>query len=561
MSESYDLLIRGGDILDGSGSPARRGDVAIRDGRIAALGEVSGSARETLDASGCAVAPGFVDIHTHYDAQIFWDRLLSISPWHGVTSVVMGNCGFGIAPTRAEHRDLILRTLENVEGMSLAALHAGVGEDWPFESFPEYLDAIEARGSAIHVGALIGHTPLRMYVMGEESTEREATPDEIARMRAIVKEALAAGAVGFATSKAPTHVGYGGRPVPSRQASFEEVLELAGSLREVGHGVTQCTVGAGLFIPQLAELQRATGRTVSWTALLQGMFPDALLQSTLDTHQQFQSEGVDVFPQVSCRPLVVEFQFKAPFPFESLAIFKEVSAADPAGKRRLYADPAWRQQFRDKAGDGVLTGSWSDMQITECASAPELAERPVAEVAAERGVHPADLVLDLSLADDLEARFRMPVANTDESTVAELLRHPATVLGLSDAGAHASQLCDACAPTHLLGHWVREKGVLTLEEAVRQLTSATADHFGLQGRGRLAEGLPADVCVFDPDTVGCSPLRRVRDLPAGADRLVSDAEGVRAVIVEGTPVRLDGKDAVDPEGPLPGRVLRGGRPA
>ena len=559
MSESYDLLIRGGDLIDGTGAPARRGDVAIRDGRVAALGEVKGSARETLDASGCVVAPGFVDIHTHYDAQVLWDRLLSISPWHGVTSVVMGNCGFGIAPTRAEHRDLILRTLESVEGMSLDALRAGVGDDWPFESFPEYLDAVEARGTAIHVGALIGHTPLRMYVMGEESTEREASAEEIARMRALVKQALDAGAIGFATSKAPTHVGYAGKPVPSRQASFEEILALAGPLAEAGHGLTQCTVGSGLFIPQLAELQRSTGRTVSWTALLTGMFPPEMVASTLETHAQLQAEGVEVVPQVSCRPLVVEFQFRAPFPFESLSLFKEISAADLAGKKRLYADPAWREKFREKASQGVLTGSWSDMVISECRHEPGLTERNVAEVAQERGVHPADLALDVALADDLEARFRMPVANTDEAAVADLLRNPNTVLGLSDAGAHASQLCDACAPTHLLGHWVREKGVLSLEEAVRQLTSATADHFGLRDRGRLAVGGPADVCVFEPDTVGCSPLRRVRDFPAGADRLVSDAEGIRAVIVEGTPVRLDGKDAVDPEGPLPGRLLRGGR--
>lgn len=443
--------------------------------------------------------------------------------------------------------------------MSLDALRAGVGEDWPFESFPEYLDAIEARGTAIHVGALVGHTPVRLYVMGEEATEREATGEEIARMRALVKGALQAGAVGFATSKAPTHVGYGGRPVPSRLASFEEIVALASAVKDVGHGLTQATAGAGLFIPQLADLQRATGHTVSWTALLQGLFGPDGHRRALELNHELQQQGVDVVPQVSCRPLVVEFQLKAPFPFESLPVFKEVSAADPAGKRRLYADPDWRARFRENASAGVLSGRWNEMRISESPADPALTERRVAEVAEERGVHPADLMLDVGLASDLEARFRMPVANTDEDEVADLLRHPSTVLGLSDAGAHASQLCDACAPTHLLGHWVREKGVLTLEEAVRQLTSSTADHFGLRDRGRLREGAPADVCVFEPDTVGCSPLRRVRDFPAGADRLVSDATGVRAVLVEGTPIRLDGKDAVDPEGPLPGRVLRGGR--
>ena len=558
MGESFDLLIRGGTLVDGSGAAGVAGDLGIRDGRVAALGRVAGDAPRTLDATGCVVAPGFVDIHTHYDAQIFWDRMLSISPWHGVTSVVMGNCGFGVAPTRAEHRDLILRTLESVEGMSLDALRAGLGDDWPFESFPEFLDAIEVRGAAIHVAALVGHTPVRLYVMGEEATEREATPAEVASMRAIVREALHAGAVGFATSKAPTHVGYAGRPVPSRAASFEEVLALAGSVGEVGHGLVQATVGRDLFLPQLADLQRAIGRTVSWTALLQGLFGPDGHRRALEMNQKLQEQGIDVVPQVSCRPLVVEFQFAAPFPFESMSLFKVVSEADREGKKRVYADPEWRARFRERASDGVLTGDWEDMVISDCPGEPALLERGVAAVAAERGVHPVDLVLDLALASDLAARFRMPIANTDETEVAELLRHPATVLGLSDAGAHASQLCDACAPTHLLGHWVREKGVLSLEEGVRQLTSATADHFGLHDRGRLAQGLPADVTVFDPDTVGCSPLRRVHDFPAGADRLVSDATGIRWVIVEGTPIREEGRDVVDPEGPLPGRVLRGG---
>jgi N-acyl-D-aspartate/D-glutamate deacylase len=559
MSESFDLLIRGGTILDGSGAPGRAGDLGIRAGRVAALGEVSGSAPRTIDASGCAVAPGFVDIHTHYDAQVFWDRMLSISPWHGVTTVAIGNCGFGLAPTRPEHRDLILRTLESVEGMSLEALRAGVGSDWPFETFPEFLDALDARGTAIHVAALVGHTPVRLYVMGEDATEREATPDEITQMQAIVRGALAAGAIGFATSRAPTHVGYAGKPVPSRAASYAEVEALVGCLAEFDHGLLQATVGRDLFIPQLGDLARATGKTASWTALLAGLFGPDGHRRALELNEKLQAQGIDVVPQVSCRPLVLEFQFAAPFPFESLSVFAPVSAADREGKKRIYADPDWRAKFRARASEATLTRNWDAIAISDVPGAPELAERSVASVAAERGADPVDLMLDLALASDLEARFRMPVANTDEAEVAELLRHPGTVLGLSDAGAHASQLCDACAPTHLLGHWVRETGVLSLEEGVRRLTSATADHFGLVGRGRLAVGLPADVVIFDPDTVGCSPLRRVRDFPAGADRLVSDAIGVRAVVVEGTLIREDGRDAVDPDGPLPGHVIRGGK--
>ncbi len=559
MGEHYDLLIRGGTLVDGTGAPPRRGDLAVRDGLIAALGDVSASADadRTLDATDRVVAPGFVDIHTHYDAQIFWDRMVTISPWHGVTSVVVGNCGFGIAPTRPEHRDLIMRTLENVEGMSLAALRAGVGLDWPFETFPEFLAAIEARGTAINVGALLGHTPLRLYVMGEEATEREATPDEVATMQQIVTDAMAAGALGFATSQSMTHVGYAGRPVPSRAASLDEISALADCLRDAGHGVIQATLGRGFFLKEFEELARATSRPISFTALLAGMLGPDGHRGVLEQTEKLQAQGIGVYPQVACRPLMFEFQWLAPFPFESMALFKPVSEADFEGRKRIYADPEFRRQLRERGARGGIAGRWEDMVISEYAPDRSLEERPLCEVAAERSVHPADLALDLGLDTELEARFRIAIMNTDEEAVAELLAHPASMLGLSDAGAHASQLCDACAPTHMLAHWVREKQVLALEDAVRLLTSRSADVFGIRDRGRLELGLAADVTVFDPDTVGCTPLRRVRDLPAGADRLVSDAIGIDAVVVNGTPIREHGEDVVDAAGELPGRVLRG----
>jgi N-acyl-D-aspartate/D-glutamate deacylase len=561
VSEHFDLLIRGGTLVDGTGAPARPGDVAVRDGRVAALGSVRGSAVRTIDAAARVVCPGFIDIHTHYDAQVLWDRMLTISPWHGVTSVVMGNCGFGIAPTRPHHRDLILRTLENVEGMSLAALRAGVGEDWPFESFGEYLDAIERRGTAINVGALVGHTPVRTYVMGEEATERAARDDEIETMRSLVTDALRAGAIGFATSKSPTHVGYEGRPVPSRAAELHEIEALAAALGEVGHGVLQATIGRELFLKEFAAIQRKTGRPVSWTALLAGARGPGSHRPVLEQTAELQRQGVEVYPQVSCRPLMFEFQFKAPFPFESLSLFRDVSAADLEGRKRIYADPAFRARFKERGERGGVAGRWADTVISSCAAEPALEERNVAGVAAERGVHPVDLVLDLALATELEARFRMAIMNTDEAEVAELLTHPTTMLGLSDAGAHASQLCDSCFSTHLLGHWVRERQVVPVEQAVRLLTSRSAEVFGIRGRGTLAVGQAADVVVFDPERVGCSPLRRVSDQPGGADRLVADAEGIDAVVVNGTVVRERGRDRVDPEGELPGRVLRGGRPA
>jgi len=559
VAEQFDLLLRGGLLIDGTGAPARPGDLGIRGGRIAALGAVRGTAARVLDAGGAVVAPGFVDIHTHYDAQVFWDRMLTISSWHGVTSVVMGNCGFGVAPTRPAQRDLVLRTLESVEGMSLEALRAGIGAEWPFESFAEFLAAIERRGTAINVGALVGHTPVRLYVMGEEATEREATEEEIGAMRELVRGALRAGALGFATSKSPTHVGWAGRPVPSRVASFAEIETLAGCLGEPPGGVMQATIGPGLFLDQFAAIQERTHRPVSWTALLGGMLGPDGHRAVLAQSAAMQARGVRVIPQVSCRPLMVEFQLKAPFPLESMSVMRPVSQADVAGKRRLYADPEFRRVLRDRIDDGRIGAPFRDITITEHPPDPSVAERRLGDVAAERGVHPVDLALDLSLASGLETRFRMPILNTDPAIVAELLAHPATMIGLSDAGAHASQLCDACAPTELLGTWVRERGVLALEEAVRRLTAQPAEGFGIADRGRLAPGLAADVTVFDPATVGCSPLRRVRDFPAGADRLVSDARGIRAVVVNGVVVREEGRDAVDPEGPLPGRVVRGGR--
>ena len=398
MSEHYDLLIRRGTLVDGTGAPGRRADVAVRDGRIAAIGDVTGSAARTIDAEGAVVAPGFIDIHTHYDAQVFWDRMLSISPWHGVTSVVMGNCGFGVAPTRPAHRELILRTLERVEGMSLEALIAGIGREWPFESFPEFLDALEARGTAINVGALVGHTPVRLQVLGEEATEREATDAEIAAMRAIVAEAMAAGALGFATSKSPTHVGDAGRPVPSRAASLAEIETLADCLGEAGHGVMQATIGPGFFLSELATIARRTGRPVTWTALLGGMLGPDGHRGVLEQSASLQADGVAVIPQVSCRPLMVEFQMKAPFPLESMSLFRPVSQADAAGKKRIYADPEFRAALRERTEAGPLGGRFADMQITEHAPEPSLAERRLGDVAEERGVHAVDLMLDLALS-------------------------------------------------------------------------------------------------------------------------------------------------------------------
>jgi len=558
----YDLVVRGGTLVDGSGAPGVRGDVAVRGGRIVALGDAPGDARTTIDADGRVVAPGFLDLHTHYDAQVLWDPLLTISPWHGVTTVVMGNCGFGVAPTRARHRDLVLRTLEKVEGMSLQSLRAGCGDDWGFETFPEYLDAVARRGTAINVGAYVGHTPVRLYVMGEEAVEREARPDELARMRAIVAEAMAAGALGFATSKAPTHLGYGGKPVPSRCASLDEIKTLAGAMRDGGRGVMQCAVGSELLFREFREIVAVSGRPITWTALLAGLMGKGSHRGFLAETEALVRDGFPVVPQVACRPLNFDCDLAEPFAFESLPMFGRLAAGDREQRCRAYADPGFRDEvralFAEHPGMPFIP-DWTRMWISVAPGSPELEERTMAEVARERGVDPVDLMFDLSLATDLRARFRLAVMNHDEDDVAELLLHPDTVIGLSDAGAHANQLCDAGFATHLLGHWVRDKGAMSVEHAVWMLTGRTAEVMGIDDRGRLGIGLAGDLVVFDPATVSAGPLRRARDLPGGADRLISEARGVDAVVVNGVVVRREGRDAVEPDGPLPGAVLRGGR--
>jgi N-acyl-D-aspartate/D-glutamate deacylase len=547
-------LLRGGELVDGTGAPSSRGDLLLADGRIEAIGDVDRSARadaREIDCDGLVVAPGFIDVHTHYDAQVFWDPDLTPSSWHGVTSVVMGNCGFGIAPTRPADRPTLARILENVEGMSLEALEAGI--PWGFETFPEYLRAVSQLPLRINVAAFVGHTPVRQYVMGDESTERTAKPEEVEAMQQIVGEAVDAGAIGFSTSHAASHVGAYGRPVPSRLADLSEIWALAGELGKRGMGVVEATWGPDLFVEEFARLARDIGRPVSWAAIMAtlrdpGYAPDVIGRT--------EAAGGPVQPQIAGRPIVVQIMLTDPGPFGNTSSFVEVLALPHDQREAKYRDPAWRTQ-----AEAEIRGAWGDIvdraRVTESERHAALIGGPtLGVVARERGTSAFQLMIDLALEEALTTRFHVPMTNDNEAQIASMLANDRLLLGLSDAGAHTSQLCDADFATWLLQHWWRETGALSLEKAVWRLTGQPAAFLGLADRGRLAAGAAADVVAFDPERVGTGPPERVRDLPAGADRLVARSTGIEHVWVAGVPTRRDGVDRPSAGPEAPGRVLR-----
>ena len=548
------IVLLGGTVVDGTGSPGYLADVAIEGDRIVEIGQqLTGDSM--LDATGCVVSPGFIDIHTHYDAQVFWDPQLTPSCFHGVTSVVAGNCGFSIAPVRPDQRVLMAATMEKVEDMDPATLLEGV--PWDFETFPEYLASVERHGSVLNYAAYIGHTALRLYALGDEAVGRVATDEEIATMVAAVSEAMEAGAVGFATSFAVTHRGADGNPIPSRYADRREVDALAAAVVKSGRGVVGINGGEGLTFADSYSLSTELGAAVTYTAVL--TTPTGAHLKAMEIHRQGIADGANVWPQISCRPLAFSMHLVEPFTLNTNPVFAELMPVSEVDRRHAYESMEWRTRAKDAwVADRRIAPRWDTFTVMESTASPELIGQGIEALAERLGVHPLDALLDLVLAEpDLRAmRVKATLANDDPEGIAGLLREDHVTLGLSDAGAHVGQICDAPLPTDLLGNWVRERGVLTIEDAIRRLTSVQAELFGFADRGVVRVGAFADLCVFDPTIVAPGPLRRVRDFPANGERLTADAPvGVRHVLVNGTVIRREGVSPSVDEMGRPGRML------
>ena len=541
-----DLLIRGATVYDGTGRPGSVEDVGISGGKVVEVGRITGQAKELVDAGGLSLMPGIVDVHTHYDAQITWDPTLSPSVALGVTTMVMGNCGFGIAPCPAPLRETMLRNLSVVEGMDIDALFAGTR--WEFETFPGYLDALERLRPWANVGVLAGHSTIRTAVMGEEaSTNAAPAPAQLEEMKNHVRAALDAGAIGFASSFSPNHSGWGGRPMPSTIAGDGELKSLVSILKEKNKGVFVIASGPRATPEYLEEIAADTGRPAFMVTVLT-MHNRAAPERALKYYERCAAalaRGHEVYIHSSCQPLSFDFTLREPYILYSHDAFEAIKAAKPEDRVFLYRKNSFRQRLRENfknPGQGILFyGDWSQVERDGVA---------VTELAAGAGKDPLDYVFDL----DLDAQLVAKLYQNDDAGVAPLLKHPAGVVALSDAGAHLIYFCDAGFGLHFLAHWVRETETFTLEEGVRRLTSDPARKYRIPERGAIVPGHHADLLLFDPDTVGVSSLTRARDLPGGGQRMLRHPKGVHGVWVNG--VRVFAESRYAPLAVGPGKVLR-----
>ena len=561
----YDLLIKNGTVIDGSGLPRYRADVAVRHGRVTAIGRIREAAREVIDADGRVVTPGFIDGHTHMDAQVFWDPLGTCSCWHGVTTVVMGNCGFTLAPCGKAERHLVVRNLERAEDIAAEAMDAGI--DWTWTTFPEFLDRVETLPKGINYAGYVGHSALRTYAMGERAFEKEASEDDLRTMERELRDAIRAGAIGFTTSRSPSHETPDRRPVASRLASWDEVRRLVGVMGEMNAGVFELAGERAGSDPdrlrdyhvRLRDLAVETGRPVTWGLFSRREEPD-LWRTYLALLEETAARGGRMFAQVHSRALAVVLSFKTTLPFDRLPVWRELRALPLEQQKQRLRDPELRRRLVEAArerderrpiGAEARPASYEWIFVMDTAEGPH---RSVATVARERGIDPVEAIIDLALEKDLDRFFLQPIANENQEHALELIQHPRTVVTFSDSGAHVSQIMDASLQTHLLSHWVRAKQAIPLEQAVRMLSFEPATHWGFSDRGLIRVGMAADLLVFDPETIAPEMPEVVRDLPAGARRLTQRARGIAATVVNGEVVLRDGK----PTGALPGQLLRGG---
>jgi N-acyl-D-aspartate/D-glutamate deacylase len=537
-----DLVIRGAVVFDGLGNDPIRADVAVRDGRITAVGDIAGDAAETVDAGGLALMPGIIDLHTHYDAQVTWDPTLSPSPSLGVTTAVMGNCGFGIVPSPPALRDRIMRNLAVVEGMDLDALRAGI--DWRFQTFAEYMAMLRGRGPYMNLGVLVGHSAVRTAVMGEEaSTRKQPTDAELAEMKRLVGQAMDQGAIGLGASYSLNHSGWGGVPMPSTISDISEFDALVGAMGGPGRGVVE--ISSGPILPdRMEEIAARHGRRIFMStaiALYNEQYPDRAL-GVFDDCAAAQARGNELYIQITCQPLSFDFTLASAYPFYSHPAFDPIKAADRAQLKAAFRDDSFRDAFRadlrnPKPGT-VFQGNWNRI-IVAAPVKPEnrrLADRSIADIVRDTNRDPLDAMLDLGLEEDLDTGFIGRFFNAVDAGVEPLVKHKAGVIALSDAGAHLVYLCDAGFGLYFLGHWVRGRGAFDLAEGVRRLTSHQAGLYGIPDRGRIVPGAWADLMLFDPATVGISAPRRVNDLPGGGTRTLRDPVGVHGVYVNGVRV-------------------------
>ena len=555
---AHELLIKNGTVVDGTGAQMRRADIAVDSGRITAIGKVDGPAKRIIDAADCVVAPGFIDPHTHYDAQIFWDAAVTPSPWHGVTSVVVGNCGVGIAPCRPADREIAMRDLVNVEAIPFDVLQRGI--KWEWESFPQFMDAAARQRPGLNIGFLAPLTPFRHYVMGEASMERAATQEETRGIRALLAEAIDAGAFGFSSTVLNQHMGYGGRPLACRNASREEYAAYSGVLRDRNKGAIEIALTRQIAVLEddqcelLDLLLSESGRPVTFIAMFdRDDIPEAV-RDTLRKAAPLIRRGAR--PQTSPLPLTREVNMRNPFAFAAFPSWARVFAdQSKSAQIAVYRDPAFRDHFREDLKKPMTFGNWSRVRVHEVHS-PELkglVGQCIADIAKAKGKDGVDTFLDLALADDLEVEFTLSTFNHRVDRMKEILANPDFLIGLGDGGAHVDMLCDSGYPTYLLGTWVREQQALSLEEGVRRLTSDPADFYGIRDRGRLEVGLAADIAIFDPMTVGSTNRGERRyDLPGGAKRMVMPSRGVHYTIVNGECV-FEGAELT---GAQPGQILR-----